>query len=91
MPVNPKILNSQINRDVFTAVTKARHIDFRDLLHSLNPQPEKEVVSESLMELEKAGLINVESGSLSDFNVYYVTAEGLQMDRQLRRFSALAS
>jgi len=90
MSVNPRVLNDSLNRNVFTTVAKARHIDFRDLVHALSPEPEKGAVEGSLRELEQAGLIKVESGSLSDFNIYYVTAEGLQMDRQLRRFASSA-
>jgi hypothetical protein len=89
MPVDPKqTLIDPTNKRVFGAVVKARHILLKDLWKTLKSDTEQSNVDQSLGQLQEAGLIQVEPGSLRDFNTYYVTAEGLQMDRKLRRFAS---
>lgn len=87
MSVDPKFkaLVKPLNQQVFSFVVRQRQVHMKDLLDSLSASTSKEVVVESLSELERAGLIKEESASIEDFNTYYVTAEGLQADRQFRR------
>ena len=93
MQVDPKFiaLSKPSNQQVFKEVAKRRQVNLKDLLVSLPTKMTREVVSESLNELEQVGLIKEESASLEDFKTLYVTAEGLQAERQLRRLEAASA
>jgi predicted transcriptional regulator len=80
----PALVNP-INYEVFNVVAQARKIPRKDLWEAVH-EPEEEV-SQSLNELQKAGLIKKEPASLEDFSVYYVTGEGLIAERLIRRLN----
>jgi hypothetical protein len=92
MTSDPKraTLSNPLNQNVFKAVVKARHLILKDLFGSLESSTPKDDVVQSLNQLEKVGLIKAESSSIPEFSTYYVTAEGLQADRQLRRLGDVA-
>jgi hypothetical protein len=89
-PKYASTLLDPFNFKVFNAVANARKIALRDLWKSVGSEDR---VSESVEKLSTAGLIKEEPASLRDFSTLYVTAEGLNAERQIRRqgdlFSAL--
>jgi DNA-binding MarR family transcriptional regulator len=74
------------NSQVFDVVAKRRHIIMKDLVDTVDI--DKAAVSESVDELQKAGLIQSEPSDLDDFKILYVTADGLQAERQYRRLAS---
>jgi predicted MarR family transcription regulator len=73
---------SPVNYQVFHKVADSRKISLKDLW---DLGPSKEAISESVRQLSKAGLIGEVPSSLEDFSTYYVTADGLTAERQMRR------
>lgn len=73
-------------RNVFTTIAKNRQILFKDLIGSMSPAVERDAIRASLEELKKANLIKEveETLTLGDFDRYYVTADGLRIERQLQ-------
>lgn len=85
MGLDPKYAStilSPINYQVFHKVADSRKIVLKDLW---DLGPSKAEISESVKQLSKAGLIGEVPSSVEDFSTYYVTADGLTADRQIRR------
>lgn len=72
-------------RKVFEAVVEKLTIRFKDLVDSLDLDENE--VAESLGKLEQAKLIEESSAPLRDFKTFYVTADGLSANRELRRLA----
>ncbi len=83
-PKNVAEILNPINYKVFHTVAGARKIALKDLWDSVDG-PTKEQVSASVKQLSKAGLIGEVPASVEDFSTYYVTADGLTAERQMRR------
>jgi len=84
--MNPDIItlfSTPETRNVFDAVVKKLTIRFKDLVDSLDLEEEK--VSESLVKLEEAKLIEEFAAPVNDFKTLYITANGLTANRELRR------
>ncbi|HYU47493.1 MAG TPA: hypothetical protein VEK84_15115 [Terriglobales bacterium] len=81
-PKYASTLLDPFNYKVFNTVASARRIALGDLWKSIGSEDR---VSESVEKLSVAGLIKEEPASLKDFSTLYVTAEGLNAERQIRR------
>ncbi len=86
MPSTPKVfslLDDAAVLDAFKLIVSVRKIRLKDLVDKL--QTNKEDASKWLSQLKEADLISEEPASIDDFNIYYVTSQGLSVDRKLRR------
>jgi carbonic anhydrase len=73
---------------VFSVVAKERTVRFKDLLDELESiHLDRNDVRESLDQLEEAKLIKSQDApeGVEDFKWYYITEEGLTVERELRR------
>lgn len=85
MVSNPEVLlllADQKIRDTFELIASVRKIRLKDLLDRLHAS--KEDASVRLIRLKDANLIEEEKASVEDFNTYYVTADGLSVERKLK-------
>lgn len=69
-------------RDVFNKVAKERTIRFKKLQSDLGI--ERDEAFASLNKLKEANLIKEHEAAVEDFTTFYVTAEGLSVERELR-------
>jgi DNA-binding HxlR family transcriptional regulator len=73
---------------VFGVVAKERTVRFKDLLDTLESiDLDRKRLRESLDQLEEAKLIKSQDApeGVEDFKWYYITEEGLTVERELRR------
>ncbi len=84
---NQVLVFKPIDFKVLDKVANARRIVFKDLWDSVGSEEKssKEEVAESVEKLSHAGFIKVAPASFQDFHTYYVTAEGLTAERQMKR------
>jgi hypothetical protein len=78
---------------VFGAVAKERTVRFKDLLDALESEElDRDQVRESLDQLEEAKLIKSQDTleGVEDFKWYYITEEGLSVERELRRLEMVS-
>ncbi len=78
-------------RKVLEAIAREKKLYFRDLAKVLQLEHIEGTDANPIKALEllkTAGLIEEETAPISDFHTYYVTAEGLSTERQLRRLKA---
>ncbi len=78
------LLTDIVTRAVFEQVVKNRSIQLRELIKKLDPVLERDVALTTLKKLKDACLIAEKSSSLTDWNPYYVTADGLEASRKIR-------
>lgn len=92
MPVEPTSLvtllsNPAVNL-VFKEILKNRSVLFKDIRQSLSGKFDVETehtkIEEAVQALVDASLVKERPASIEDFNTYYVTADGLTAERQLR-------
>lgn len=93
MPLTPdvylRLLTDRRVRKVFETIVRERQLRSKDLSEVLKTEEiEDEDASKTLDWLKRAGLIGEEEAPIADFHTYYVTAEGLSTDRQLRRMKS---
>ena len=93
MAVDTSIIVMLLSKDtikrVFKEVLRNRSVLFKELRESLRKTPElraldKPQLEEAVKKLKDADLIKERTASIEDFNTYYVTADGLTAERQLR-------
>ena len=89
MAVSPSLsilLGNSVLRDVFKAVVSERTIRFKDLRESFQEgQIDPVELKASLRQLQDVELIKELPASIDDFATYYVTADGLTAERELKR------
>lgn len=78
------VLAPGANNQVFMQVVSHRSIRFDELMKSTGF--DRDVTKQALQELEKAHLIQEKGAGVEDFNIYFVTADGLELDREVRRY-----
>lgn len=81
---NPKI------RSVFGAVSKNRMInvrDLRDLVEQSKDVSAEDSTTEIIKQLKDAKLVDVQKSSISDFDMVYLTADGLDANRRIKRLT----
>lgn len=91
-PVNLNVvmlLSDTITKRVFQEVLRNRTVLFKELWESLNKNKElasvkKPEVEGAVKKLQDANLIKERTTPIKDFNTYYVTANGLNAERELR-------
>ena len=76
-------------RDVFNKVAKERTIRFKKLQNDLGIERDEAFASlnklkEANLILKEANLIKEHEAAVEDFTTFYVTAEGLSVERELR-------
>ncbi len=76
-------LADEATRKVFGMVVDQRKVRFKDLQESLHL--DREEAKSKLKDLKEAHLIEERAAPLEDFSLYYVTAEGIEAARELRR------
>jgi len=77
------LFSDRFTRNLFETIVKERRINYRDLRQSIDL--DEEDTSERLERLKEAKLIEAKSAPVKDFETYYVTANGLSVERELRR------
>jgi len=83
------LLQDTVARKVLEAIAREKKLQFRDLSKVFQLEHiEGKDASKALELLKTAGLIGEETAPIADFHTYYVTAEGLSTERQLRRLKA---
>jgi len=80
-----KILTDSTTRNIFGVVARERSVRLTDLMGLLDENPGKDAVSTALGNLKDRGLIAEESAPLKEWAVFYVTSQGLDAERELRR------
>lgn len=79
------------NRKVFDVVARSRSIRLAALLESLGVKTEDAAklneVRARLDGLKQNGLVAEEAASLKEFAVLYITADGLEAERKVRRLA----
>jgi predicted MarR family transcription regulator len=77
------LASSDVLKDVFSIVAKNRSVLFKELCQYVKVRDQNEV-EDAVKKLEKADLIKERSAPIKDFYTYYVTADGLTAEKQLR-------
>jgi hypothetical protein len=77
------LFSDSMTRNLFETIVKERKINYRDLIETVNFEGQDP--AERLEKLEQAHLIATSTAPLKDFETYYVTANGLSVERELRR------
>jgi len=72
-------------RLVFEQVVKNRSIRLGELIERVRPKVDRENVEEMLRELKDAELIKEKGSAIEEFNTYYVTANGLEANQEVKR------
>jgi hypothetical protein len=93
MERNLILLSDPVTRRVFEIIAKNRTVKYKELWRYAESTTEdygetKTKLDERLGQLKEARLIAEETAPISDFNIYYVTAEGLSVERRLRAAAA---
>jgi|HubBroStandDraft_1064217.scaffolds.fasta_scaffold95640_2 hypothetical protein len=82
------LLSNPVLQEVFKEIVKNRSALFKELVTSLSNNTdlnlEDHQVAGALEQLKNADLIKEREAPIKDFNSYYITADGLTADRQLR-------
>ena len=83
------LFSNDVTKFVFKEVLKNRSAMFKEIRESLSKKPEFSALDNSTLEetvrkLKDADLIKERTAPIEDFNTYYVTADGLTAERQLR-------
>jgi hypothetical protein len=96
------LLTNVVIKRVFDEVVKKRRVQLKDLRESvgsvdLGGTPEEGTVEpivqaqieDAVQKLKSAKLIEERQAPIKDFNTYYVTASGLNAERELRLAAAM--
>ncbi len=79
------LLADPLTLRIFELIAVRRRLRFEELAKLLGKDVAYQDMSERLKQLVQARLLAVASAPIADFDIYYVTANGLYTDRQLRR------
>ena len=83
------LLQDTVARKVLETLAREKKLQSRDLSKVFQIEHiEDKDAGKALELLKTAGLIGEEMAPIADFHTYYVTAEGLSTERQLRRLKA---
>ena len=91
------LLSNDVVKFVFKEVLKNRSVQFKEIRESLYQKPELQSnldnfkLEDAVKKLKDADLIKERTAPIEDFNTYYVTADGLTAERQLRLVEPLAA
>lgn len=92
---NLVLLSDTLTRHIFDFIAKRRKAIYKEIRYTVEgetgegpPQPDE--VLKRLQRLKEAGLIEEQNSPIPDFSTYYVTAEGLSVERKLRQRAAAA-
>jgi len=77
------ILSDRVVLNVFDKILQNRTVLLKDLVVDVDGNVTTEQVEDAVKTLEAADLIRERQADISDFNSYYVTAQGLMAGRQL--------
>jgi hypothetical protein len=89
------LLSNDVTKFVFREVAKNRSVLFKQLRESLDKTPELQAnpdkfqLEAAVKMLKDADLIKERTAPIEDFKTYYVTANGLTAERQLRLAEAV--
>lgn len=85
------LLADALARKLFTAIADKKTMQARDLVSMGQPATSEEVYR-CLEQLKNAEVIAVDTSvPIADFRTYYITADGLATDRELRRIQAASA
>jgi hypothetical protein len=83
------VLSSDLPKNVFKEILKNRSALFKDIRASVSenqlPNVGVKEIERAVKTLVDASLVKERSAPIEDFNTYYVTADGLGVERMLRR------
>ena len=87
------LLSDPLTRRVFDLIAKHRTVKYKELWRDAefrmsDYRDTKAKLDGRLGQLKAARLIAEESAPISDFNIYYLTEEGLSVERKLRAAAA---
>lgn len=85
------LISNGLLKEVFKTVAKNRSVLFKELYQALGKDLGKTKVEEAVRQLKDADLIKERVAPIEDFNTYYVTADGLTVEKQLRLAEARVS
>ena len=86
------LLQDTVARKVLETIAREKKLQSKDLAKVFQIEHiEGKDASKALELLKTAGLIEEETAPIADFHTYYVTAEGLSAERQLRRLKAASA
>jgi hypothetical protein len=86
------LLADRSTRTIFETVARERKISHKDLVQTLTRIAgvvSTNEISTRLDQLEEAKLIGEQGAPIEDFKTYYITADGLSAERELRRQQSL--
>jgi hypothetical protein len=79
------ILADNLTRTLFERIARERRITYKDLLEAVKSSVNPDAAEPRLDQLRAAHLIEEQEAPLKDFRTYFVTANGLSAERELRR------
>jgi len=100
MAIDPSVvmlLSNNVVKLVFKEVLKNRYVLLKEIRESLYKKPELQAtlnnskLEDAVKKLKDADLIKERTAPIEDFNTYYVTADGLTAERQLRLAEPLSA
>jgi len=81
---------SGVSGSVFKAILANRSMVLKDILKTLSIKgtaPKQEDIEKAIKSLEEKALIKESQAPIADFNTYYVTADGLEAGRVIRKLN----
>lgn len=83
------LFEDEQTRRIFDQVVDQRKVQFKSLYQSQGL--DRVAAREKLSVLKKAHLVEERGAPIEDFSIFYVTADGLEANRKLRRIESLRS
>lgn len=83
------LFDDEQTRRIFDQVVDQRKVQFKNLRQTQGL--DRDAVREKLSRLKDAHLIEESGAPIEDFSIFYVTADGLEAKRRLRRIESLKS
>jgi DNA-binding HxlR family transcriptional regulator len=77
-----KVLEDRLTRDVFVVLANAKSLRRNQLMLKLDNSSAVDLDS-IIIKLEQADLIKVKSGPIPELSLYYLTAQGVEICREL--------
>jgi DNA-binding HxlR family transcriptional regulator len=76
------LLADKMSRLILEEIADKKKVSFKEIRNSV-PPPESAGLVDRLEKLREASLVGVVKSQYSDFNTYYLTADGLRLYRTL--------
>ena len=77
------LLEDSITRDLFASIVRNRRVKLETLIEKFGDKIDIETAKNKLNQLRKVGLIEEKTDILPEWNIYLITAMGLEANRRL--------